>query len=282
MRPGEGTKRVRMLGVDAALDRRALDAHVLLRDRQRRAGGDLDLLVDEIDAGDHLGHGMLDLDAGVHLDEIEPPVLVEELDRADAEIAELGHRARDDAADLLALLRVERGARGLPPRPSDAGAAASSRARRDGSRALAVAEHLNFDVPRLLQIFFQIDRVVAERRLGLALGGGDGLDQIRPALARDLHAAPAAARRRLHQHGIADFAGDSQRLRLVADGALGAGHAGDAEPLGGALGLDLVAHDADVLGLRPDEGDAVLVEDLGEAGVLGRESRSPDAPRRRR
>ena len=94
-----------MLGVDAAFDRRAVDAHVLLRDRQRRAGGDLDLLVDEVDAGDHLGDGMLDLDAGVHLDEIELAVLVEELDRADADIAELGHRARDDAADLLALLR---------------------------------------------------------------------------------------------------------------------------------------------------------------------------------
>ena len=49
--------------------------------------------------------------------------------------------------------------------------------------ALAVAEHLDFDVPRLLQIFLQIDRVVAERRLGLALGGGDRLDQIASALA---------------------------------------------------------------------------------------------------
>ena len=40
---------------------------------------------------------------------------------------------------------------------------------------------------------------------------------------------------------------------------------------GGALGLDLVAHDADVLGARADEGDVVRGEDLGEAGVLGEE-----------
>src|SRR2546430_11642907 len=33
----------------------------------------------EIDAGDELGDGMLDLDARVHLDEVELPVLVEEL-----------------------------------------------------------------------------------------------------------------------------------------------------------------------------------------------------------
>src|SRR5262249_46298703 len=37
-------------------------------------------------------------------------------------------------------------------------------------------------------------------------------------------------------------------------------------------GLDLVAHHADVLGARTDEGDAVLGQDLGEAGVLGKEA----------
>ena len=41
---------------------------------------------------------------------------------------------------------------------------------------------------------------------------------------------------------------------------------------GGVLGLDLVAHDADVLGARADEGDAVRFEDLGELGVLRQEA----------
>ncbi len=56
------------------------------------------------------------------------------------------------------------------------------------------------------------------------------------------------------------------------DAALGARHHRNAETLGGALGLDLVAHDADVLGARADEGDVVRREDLGEAGVLGQEA----------
>ena len=46
----------------------------------------------------------------------------------------------------------------------------------------------------------------------------------------------------------------------------------NAETLGGFLRLDLVAHDPDVLGRRADEGDLVLFEDLGEAGVFGKES----------
>ena len=41
---------------------------------------------------------------------------------------------------------------------------------------------------------------------------------------------------------------------------------------GGALGLDLVAHDADVFGLRADECDLVLVENLRETRVLGQKA----------
>src|SRR5665213_3782341 len=55
-------------------------------------GGDTDLLQHEVDVGDHLGDGMLDLDAGVHLDEIEFAVLVEKFDGADAEIFHVLHR----------------------------------------------------------------------------------------------------------------------------------------------------------------------------------------------
>ena len=77
----------------------------LLRERQRRAGGDADLLDDEVDAGDHLGHRMLDLQARVHLDEVELAVLVEELDRAGAAVAELLHGLGDGRADLLARAR---------------------------------------------------------------------------------------------------------------------------------------------------------------------------------
>ena len=47
---------------------------------------------------------------------------------------------------------------------------------------------------------------------------------------------------------------------------------GNAERLGGALGLDLVAHLPDVLGLGADEVDAVLGQDFGKARVLREEA----------
>ena len=133
--------------------------------------------------------------------------------------------------------------------------------------AAAVAEHLDFDVARLLQIFFQIDRGVAEGRFGFVGRGRQRQHQVVGGL-RDLHAAPAAAGGRLDQHRKADRLRDRHRIVVGADRAVGAGHHGNAELLGRLLGLDLVAHQADVFGFRPDEMQIVLGEDFGEAGVF--------------
>src|SRR5581483_2202897 len=89
---------------------------------------------------------------------------------------------------------------------------------------------------------------------------------------RDLHAAAAAARRRLDEDRVADLGSEPPRLDIVGELAVRAGHDRDAEADGCALGLDLVAHDADVFGARADEGDVVGGEDIGEAGVLGQEA----------
>ena len=61
------------------------------------------------------------------------------------------------------------------------------------------------------RIFLEIDRIVAEGGLGLAARGRKRVGELGLA-ARDLHAAPAAARRRLDQHRIADLGGDPRAL----------------------------------------------------------------------
>src|SRR5690606_26550106 len=79
------------------------------------AGGHPDLLVHEIDAGYRLCHGMLDLQAGVHLDEVEFAILIEEFDRAGARIAEIADCLGADLADALALGCIEGGRECLFP-----------------------------------------------------------------------------------------------------------------------------------------------------------------------
>ena len=87
----------RILGVDAALDRVAAEApRARVGQLELLAGGDADLLRDEVEAGHHLGHRVLDLHARVHLEEVELPLLVhEELERAERRVAGLEDRLAD-------------------------------------------------------------------------------------------------------------------------------------------------------------------------------------------
>ena len=89
MRPGEGTN---VYG-SSALMRHSIawpaTHDVALAEAQLLARGDADLLLHDVDAGDHLGDRVLDLHARVHLDEEELVVLVQELEGAGAAIADL-------------------------------------------------------------------------------------------------------------------------------------------------------------------------------------------------
>ena len=60
---------------------------LVLPQRQRLAERDPQLPLHEIETGDHLGDGMLDLQTRVHLDEIEPVRIGDEFDGAGADIA---------------------------------------------------------------------------------------------------------------------------------------------------------------------------------------------------
>ena len=68
---GRGPEGAGVLGIDAAFDGMAVEAHVLLAERKRGSRRDPDLLDDEVEPGDHLGDGVLDLQPRVHLDEVE-------------------------------------------------------------------------------------------------------------------------------------------------------------------------------------------------------------------
>src|SRR5690606_6194689 len=203
---GAGQEADRILGIDAALDGVAGEADVLLAQAQLLAAGDQQLLAHQVDAGDHLGHRVLDLDAGVHLDEVELPVLVEELEGAGTAVADADAGLGADAADALAHLRGDaRGRRFLDHLLVPALHRAVALAQVHGI-ALAVSQYLDLHVARVLQELLHVDHVVAEGRLGLLAGGRHGIDQGALAV-HDAHAAAAAAAGRLDDHREADVAG---------------------------------------------------------------------------
>ncbi|MOA34332.1 hypothetical protein D3C78_1557000 [compost metagenome] len=57
----------------------AVNLHFILFDRQRLTGSDTQLLFDQIHTGDHFGNRVFHLDTGVHFNEIELAVFIQEL-----------------------------------------------------------------------------------------------------------------------------------------------------------------------------------------------------------
>ncbi len=145
--------------------------NVVLAKGQLLARRDADLHLDEIDAGDHFGDGMLDLDARVDFDEVEVACLVDDeldgagvgvaggLDQPDGRLAHgsarLGREARPRAFFDQLLMPALHGAVALPEMDDV---------------AVLVGEDLHFDVPRPLDVLLEIDAGIAKRGFGLGRG----------------------------------------------------------------------------------------------------------------
>ncbi len=250
----------------------ALAPDLVLADAQRLATSDQDHLAHEIDAGDHLGHGMLDLDAGIHLEEVEVlrEVVEQELERAGAAIVDgFGERHRR-FADFLALVFFQRdGGRLLPH------LLAAALQRTFPLEAVddvaAITEDLHLDVARAFDELLDIEPTVTERSFRLGLGLRHELGKLVLG-ARDANAATAATGRRLDHDGKAGLLDEGVGFFGRFEPALTAGHGRHSGSFGRIAGGDLVAHEPDELGRRPDEHETGRLDGCGELGVLGEEA----------
>ena len=154
---------VGILGIDPRLQRMAADRKLFLGQRQRLAGGHAQLPFDQIYAGDHFGHGMLDLQSGVHLHEVKGSVAIDdELDRASTDITDrsggrnrcLTHRG----APLRGHARRRRLFEHFLVTALDRAVAFEQM----HNVALHVAKDLEFDMTRTLQIFLDQHMLIAE------------------------------------------------------------------------------------------------------------------------
>ncbi len=166
---------LRVLGGDPALDGVAVEGDVGLGGLsgglvEGLALGDEDLGADDVDAGDLLGHRVLDLHAGVHLDEVELAGVAvhQELDGAGAFVVGGAGDLEAERADVVALLLGQvGGGRAL----DDLLVAALDRAvalPEVVDRPELVAEDLHLDVAGVEDHLLQIALAVAEGRHRLA------------------------------------------------------------------------------------------------------------------
>jgi hypothetical protein len=263
-----------VLGGDPALERGAAQHHVVLGETEVLeclAGGDPQLRLHEVDVGDLLGHRVLDLDPGVHLDEDVVALGVEqELDGAGVAVADLGREAHRVGAHPLPDPGVEVGRRGDL---DDLLVAALDRAvalEEVDHVAGTVGEDLYLDVAGVHDRLLDEDGRVAERALALAHAGLDGLAEVLGGV-DPTHPAPAAARHGLHEQRVGQGGGRLDELVDVG----GRRHRRQRRYpglLGGRDGAGLVAGQREHVGGRPDEGDPGVGTGLGQGRVLRQEA----------
>ena len=189
------------------------EAHLPLVHIQGQAGGDSQLLTDQVYPGNQLSDAVLHLDAGVHLHKIKvSPVRVQQkfhrtrvlivhrLGGPDGGGSHLCPQFRGEApgGGLLDQLLVAALDRAVPVPQVD-------------HISLTVSQDLELNVAGPQDQLFQIHLVVAEAGPGLRLGSLKGGGQLlRRVASADAPAAPAGGG--LQQHRIADLLRPGQRL----------------------------------------------------------------------
>ena len=262
-----------VLGDDPQLHRPAVEAHVRLREPQRLAGRDAQLLLDEVEARHGLGHRVLHLQAGVDLEEEERPV------------------ARRAGTPPSRRWRTPRSARAAgPPRPSPPGSGRVTAGDGDSSISFWCRRWtLHSRSPRWTSVPWASPRIwtstcrgraryrssssrsspndaaASRRAASSASSSSDGL-------AHDPHPAAAAPGARLHQQRVPDLAGVRAQGLVAGVLAVVAGQDGHPARLGQRLGPRLVAEGAHGGGRRPDPRQPGVRARVGEVGALAEEA----------
>ena len=267
-----GDEVVRVFGIDAALESMAFDVDVFLLVLQRQTAGNADLFLYDVHAGNQLGNGVFDLDAGVHFDKEKLAVFIQEFKRTCATVADAFAGVGTGFADFFAGFFVDEGRGGFFDDFLVAALHGAIALGKVDGVAVFVGEHLDFDVARALQVAFHIDHRVAERRACFGFGHFDGLDEVFFFLDH-AHTASAAATRCFDNHGITDFVGGFEDFGgIVGQGAVRTGNARYARFNHRVFGGNFVAHQADSFGFGADEDEAGLFDLFGKVGVFGKEA----------
>ena len=231
----------RVLCVQAGLNRVSARGRRLAL--QRASGGHVEVEgLDQVDAGHHLGDGVLDLKPRVDLHEREPALggLVQELDGGGPAVAgELGQPGRRFGQIALLLGCQNRAGRLLDDLLMPALIAAVAHAQRPYG-AHAVGDQLDFDVASGSDKALHQHARVTERLLGLLAGALERVLELVGAL-NPAHPATAAARGGLDHHGEPELLALAHGVLDGLDRLAAPGRHRHIGLLGQALALDLVA-----------------------------------------
>ncbi len=263
---------VRILGVEANFHGVATRRNGFPFEGETVAGRDGDLKFDEIEPGNLLGDGMLDLQTRVDFEEIEIEMRVDEkFHGAGVDVTAGARESHRGITHFFAQLGRNDGGRGFL---DDFLVAALHRAfafAEGDDAAVRVGEDLDFDMAGIFQIFFKIKARVSEsiKRFGggIAPRGGE------LGIASDqAHAFSAAARDGFEENGIAHGLRESLSFLWFFDGIVRArddGNFGAASELATGSFRSEGFHG---FGGRTDENEIGFFASAGEHWIFGEEA----------
>ena len=264
----------RILRGDAALQGGTVRGDLVLGQAQflqGGAGGQVHLRLDQVDGGDLLGHGVLHLDAGVHLDEdVVARLIHQELHGAGTLVSDEFAELHGIRADAVTQFRVEVLGRGdLDDFLVTALQGAVAFIQVDDITGV-IAQDLHLDVLGFDHGPLDVDGAVTEGGLGLTGGLPGQLAQVL-GLLDEPHAAPATTGDGLDEDRVGLSLGTLDDLIDVGAGG-GFRQDGQAGLLRGGDSLGLVTREVEHLRGGADEGNAVLRAFTRELGVFRKET----------
>ena len=134
--------------------------------------------------------------------------------------------------------------------------------------AFTIAEHLNFDMSRCGEVFFDIDFVIAKGRLALRAGGAEGRWHFLSGICH-FHPASTTAGSGFDDDGVAELFSDFQSSIQIGNAALRAWYAGHTKGAHRVFRAYFIAHDADVFRGWSDKVDIVILQRLHEGRIFG-------------
>ncbi len=258
----------RILGINAGFDRPAVEPDILLGKRQLFARGNAQHQLDEIEPGHQFGDRMLDLQPCVHLEEVEiSPAIDDKLHGPGRAVSDSLRQCHRLPSHRLARRHVEKRARRLLDHFLVAALDRALALAEIDDVAVGVAEHLDFDMPRLFDVLLNEDAIIAKARFCFARCTAEAVADL-IVIGGDAHALAAAAGGGLDHDRVADIASDADRGIAVGYDIEITGDGRDAGGTGQLFRLDLVAHRHDRVRSRTDKDDPGLLQRRRECRVF--------------
>ena len=263
---------VGVFGIDAEFNGTPGMRNIGLSEGQFFAGGDEDLLLDQVDTRDKFRDGMFHLDTCVDFDEVEVEVFIDDK-FAGSGVCVAGFFDQFDGAitDSLADIFWKFWCRAFFNQFLMATLHRAVAFPEVHDVSVVVREDLNFDVAGSFDVFFEIDAGVFEGLFGFSTGGSEPGTE-RNLIAGDAHSLATTAGSGFDQDWVTDSVCDLNGVFHIADQTVTAWHAGDAGFHGDFAGTDFVAQLLHGFDRWPDEFDVATAADFREVCVFGEKS----------